>query len=131
MNGWPDSRFIELAGISAPIIQAPMLGAGADLMIGVAKAGGLGSLACATLTLDSIRAEVSAFREACDQPLNLNFFCHQPPPTMKVVPNSGSRCSRRTTKSWVSIMMRLLPCQAAHRLTRRRVRWLKSYARKW
>ena len=79
MNGWPDSRFIELAGISAPIIQAPMVGAGADLMIGVAKAGGLGSLACATLTLDSIRAEVAAFREACDQPLNLNFFCHQPP----------------------------------------------------
>lgn len=47
MNSWPDSRFIDVAGITAPIIQAPMLGAGADMMMGVAKAGGLGSLACA------------------------------------------------------------------------------------
>ena len=79
MSCWPDSRFTDLAKIDHPIIQAPMLGAGADMMIGVAKAGGLGSLACATLTLESIRTEVAAFRAACDQPLNLNFFCHQPP----------------------------------------------------
>jgi nitronate monooxygenase len=73
------SRFTDLVGIDHPIIQAPMLGAGAPMMIGVAKAGGLGSLACATLTLDAVRAEVAAFREACDQPFNLNFFCHQAP----------------------------------------------------
>lgn len=79
MDGWPDSRFIDLVGITTPIIQAPMLGAGAQMMIGVAKACGLGSLACATLSLESIRAEVQSFREACEQPLNLNFFCHQPP----------------------------------------------------
>ena len=79
MDSWPDSRFIELVGISAPIIQAPMLGAGAQMMIGVAKAGGLGSLACATLSLEAIRAEVQTFRDACDQPLNLNFFCHPAP----------------------------------------------------
>ena len=79
MDSWPDSRFIELVGISAPIIQAPMLGAGAQMMIGVAKAGGLGSLACATLSLEAIRVEVQTFREACDQPLNLNFFCHPAP----------------------------------------------------
>ena len=79
MDSWPESRFIELVGISAPIIQAPMLGAGAQMMIGVAKAGGLGSLACATLSLEAIRAEVQTFRDACDQPLNLNFFCHPAP----------------------------------------------------
>lgn len=79
MNGWPDTRFIDLAGIAAPLIQAPMLGAGADVMIGVAKAGGLGSLACATLDLATIRSEVAAFRDACDKPLNLNFFCHVTP----------------------------------------------------
>ena len=62
MSCWPDSRLIDLLGITHPIIQAPMLGAGADMMIGVAKAGGLGSLACATLNLESIRAEVAAFR---------------------------------------------------------------------
>ena len=79
MAQWPDSRFIDLVGINVPIIQAPMLGAGADVMIGVAKAGGLGSLACATLSLDAIREEVAAFRAVTDQPFNLNFFCHQAP----------------------------------------------------
>ena len=79
MSCWPDSRLIDLLGITHPIIQAPMLGAGADMMIGVAKAGGLGSLACATLNLESIRAEVAAFRAESEQPLNLNFFCHQAP----------------------------------------------------
>lgn len=79
MSCWPDSRLIDLLGITHPIIQAPMLGAGADIMIGVARAGGLGSLACATLNLESIRAEVAAFRAESEQPLNLNFFCHQAP----------------------------------------------------
>ena len=78
MNDWPDSRIIDLLGITAPIIQAPMLGAGAQMMVGVARAGGLGSLACATLSLASIRSEVAEFRAQCNQPLNLNFFCHQP-----------------------------------------------------
>ena len=79
MTHWPDSRLVDLLGISHPLIQAPMLGAGAAIMIGVARAGGLGSLACATLSLEAIRAEVAAFRGACDQPFNLNFFCHQAP----------------------------------------------------
>ena len=79
MSCWPDSRLIDLLGITHPIIQSPMLGAGADIMIGVARAGGLGSLACATLNLESIRAEVAAFRAESEQPLNLNFFCHQAP----------------------------------------------------
>lgn len=79
MPQWPDSRFIDLVGITNPIIQAPMLGAGAEVMIGVAKAGGLGSLACATLSLDAIRAEIAAFRAESDQPFNVNFFCHASP----------------------------------------------------
>lgn len=77
MPRWPDSRFTHLAGITHPIIQAPMLGAGSEIMIGVAQAGGLGSLACATLSHEAIRAEVAAFRAVSDQPFNLNFFCHQ------------------------------------------------------
>ena len=79
MSRWPDTRVIDLLGIAHPIIQAPMLGAGAEIMIGVARADGLGSLACATLNLESIRAEVAAFRAASEQPFNLNFFCHQSP----------------------------------------------------
>ena len=69
MSCWPDSRFTDLLGIAHPLIQAPMLGAGADIMIGVAQAGGLASLACATLSLEAIRSEVATFRAACDQPL--------------------------------------------------------------
>ena len=79
MTRWPDSRLVDLLGITHPVIQGPMLGAGADIMIGVAKAGGLASLACATLNLQAIRDEVAAFRAASDKPFNLNFFCHQSP----------------------------------------------------
>ncbi len=51
----------------------------AALAIAVARAGGLGSLPCATLTPEQIAHEVALFREATTRPLNLNFFCHSPP----------------------------------------------------
>lgn len=62
-----------------PLILAPMAGAAdAAMAIGVAKAGGLGSLACAMLNEQQIRSEVQTFRKACPgKPLNLNFFCHE------------------------------------------------------
>lgn len=31
------------------------------------------------LSLEQVRSEIDAFRSACLGPLNLNFFCHQPP----------------------------------------------------
>lgn len=64
--------------LQLPILLAPMAGA-ADIKmaIAVANAGGLGSLACAMLSADKIREEVSLFRKACPRKLlNLNFFCH-------------------------------------------------------
>ncbi|MEK1938999.1 MAG: nitronate monooxygenase [Pseudomonas sp.] len=76
MTTWPDTRLTELLGVNLPIIQAPMLGAGAALMVGVAQAGALGSLACATLQLEQVTEEVRLFRAASSAPLNLNFFCH-------------------------------------------------------
>lgn len=77
---WPDRRIQDLLGIALPIIQAPMAGAGrADLAVAVAQAGGLGSLPCALLGPEQIRAEVGIFRQRTDRPLNLNFFCHRPP----------------------------------------------------
>ncbi|NWB92581.1 NAD(P)H-dependent flavin oxidoreductase [Pseudomonas agarici] len=80
MSTWPDTRILELFGIQLPIIQAPMAGATtAALMQGVAQAGGLASLPCAMLTPEQIRQEVQAFRAAIQTPLNINFFCHQPP----------------------------------------------------
>jgi len=46
----------------------------------VGAAGGLGALPCAMLTAAQIAEEIEAFRAACPgRPLNLNFFCHQPP----------------------------------------------------
>ncbi|MBO9548133.1 nitronate monooxygenase [Pseudomonas sp.] len=81
MSNWPDRRILDLLGIELPILQAPMAGAsGSAMAIAVARAGGLGALPCAMLTGDQARGEIEAFRTACPgQPLNLNFFCHQPP----------------------------------------------------
>jgi len=81
MSNWPDRRILDLLGIELPILQAPMAGAtGSAMAIAVARAGGLGALPCAMLTGEQVRSEIQAFRTACPgQPLNLNFFCHQPP----------------------------------------------------
>ncbi|HCV37642.1 MAG TPA: 2-nitropropane dioxygenase [Pseudomonas sp.] len=81
MSNWPDRRILDLLGIGLPILQAPMAGATSSAMaIAVARAGGLGALPCAMLTGEQVRSEIEAFRTACPgQPLNLNFFCHQPP----------------------------------------------------
>jgi nitronate monooxygenase len=77
---WPDRRLLDLFGIEHPIIQAPMAGAqGAALAIAVSKAGGLGSLPCALLTIEHARAELQLIRQQTDRPFNLNFFCHRPP----------------------------------------------------
>jgi nitronate monooxygenase len=70
----------ELFGIRLPVIQAPMAGwQDSDLAIAVCNAGGLGSLPCAMLTADGLRAELQAIKAATDQPYNVNFFCHTPP----------------------------------------------------
>lgn len=63
-----------------PIVQAPMVGCGSELAIAVCQAGGLGSIACAALTPDQLRAEGRAIRAKTDAPYNVNFFCHVPPP---------------------------------------------------
>lgn len=77
---WPNRDFLDLVGVDLPIIQAPMAGAGgAEMAIAAATAGGLGSLPCALLSVEKMRAEIGVFRQRTDQPLNLNFFCHEPP----------------------------------------------------
>jgi nitronate monooxygenase len=76
----PDNRIQNLFGIELPIIQAPMASvAFSEMVIGVSEAGGLGSLACALLTSDQIIEEVKIIRQKTSRPINLNFFCHQPP----------------------------------------------------
>ena len=67
-------------GTALPLIQAPMAGAqGSRLAIAVCKAGGLGSLPAAMLSPEALRRELLAIRAATDKPVNVNFFCHQPP----------------------------------------------------
>lgn len=52
---------------------------GSALAIAVSNAGGLGSLPCAMLTPDRMRAELTAIRTATTKPYNTNFFCHTTP----------------------------------------------------
>ena len=80
---WPDTRLLDLFGIELPIVQAPMANAtGVEMAVAVAKAGGLGSLPCAMLGTDKMRAGVTEFRAQSNRPINLNFFCHASPPRM-------------------------------------------------
>jgi nitronate monooxygenase len=74
MNPW------AFLGIELPIIQAPMANSNdSSLVIAVANAGGLGSLPCATLSVNQIREEVQRIRAGTKKAFNLNFFCHQEP----------------------------------------------------
>lgn len=75
---WPDTRICELFGIKFPIVLAPMAGAaGPELAGAVSNSGGLGSLPCASLSLDQIREHVTHVRQSTSHPFSLNFFCHE------------------------------------------------------
>ncbi|MGE0423205.1 MAG: NAD(P)H-dependent flavin oxidoreductase [Reyranellaceae bacterium] len=77
---WSDRRFLDLAGIEHPVLLAPMAGSGTPALgAAVSEAGGLGSLACAMLTPEQIRAGVGVIRQRTDKPFNVNFFVHTPP----------------------------------------------------
>lgn len=78
LHGWPVREFFRLTGAQVPIIQAPMAGAGGVALAAAAIRGGaVGSLPCAMLTPDQVRAQVAQLRAEAEGPLNLNFFCHQ------------------------------------------------------
>ncbi|GBU15646.1 2-nitropropane dioxygenase [Polaromonas sp.] len=51
---------------------------GSALTLAVSNAGGLGSLPCAMLTPEALRAELTAITAQTRRPYNVNFFCHQP-----------------------------------------------------
>ena len=70
----------ELFNIDVPIIQAPMAGVQDHaLAVAVSNAGGLGSLPCAMLSIDTLREELSHLAAKTTKPYNVNFFCHTPP----------------------------------------------------
>src|SRR5262249_38272613 len=49
------------------------------MVVAVSEAGGLGSLACALLSVEQARKELESVRRRTSRPINANFFCHQPP----------------------------------------------------
>jgi len=74
------ARFRDLTGAALPIVQAPMAGAGGvELAVAAIRGGALGSLPCALLSAEQVRAQVAVVRAAARGPLNLNFFCHPLP----------------------------------------------------
>ena len=80
MTDWPDRRFLDLLKAEHPIVAAPMAGAaGVTLCIAAIEGGGLGSLPCALLTPEQVRAQVAEVRRRTPGPINLNFFCHRMP----------------------------------------------------
>jgi len=77
---WPDRRYLDLVGITEPIIQAPMAGANSAAMaIAVSRAGGLGSLPCGMLSVAAARQALERVRQQTRSPVNANFFCHTIP----------------------------------------------------
>ncbi len=73
------AKLLEMRDIRYPILLAPMAGPGTpELAIAVSEAGGLGSLPCAMLSLEQIKAQVQIIQQRT-RPINLNFFCHTPP----------------------------------------------------
>jgi nitronate monooxygenase len=75
-----DQRLLGLLGIEVPIIQAPMAGSNdAALAVAVTEAGGLGSLPCATISVEQMVTQLEIMRQQTAKPINVNFFCHTPP----------------------------------------------------
>jgi len=71
---------IDRLGIALPILQAPMAGVQDHaLAVAVGEGGGLGALPCALLSVETMRAELTAVRAKTDRPFNINVFCHAPP----------------------------------------------------
>ena len=56
-----------------------MASAGGSALAAATAAGGLGSLPCAMLDVDKIRAEIRVIRQQTDGPINVNFFTHRSP----------------------------------------------------
>ncbi|HTX85484.1 MAG TPA: nitronate monooxygenase [Streptosporangiaceae bacterium] len=73
------TRLTELTGIRYPIVQTGMgFVAGARLAAATSRAGGLGIIGSATMTLDALRVAVVAVRERTDAPFGVNLRADAP-----------------------------------------------------
>lgn len=74
--------FFNRLGLTAPLIQAPMAGVqNHRLALAVCQAGALGSLPAAMLGPEALHTELQALKAATSAPFNVNFFCHNSPPS--------------------------------------------------
>lgn len=93
---WPRTDFLELLGITHPVVQAPMSGfTPPALVIAVCNAGGLGSIGCVGQPPDLLREQVAIVRQATNRPFNLNFFAHRTPQT---APEATARVQARLAR---------------------------------
>ncbi|HEX9557721.1 MAG TPA: nitronate monooxygenase, partial [Reyranella sp.] len=77
---WPDRRLLDLFGIDHPIVQAPMAGFTSPAMtVAVSDAGGLGSVAGAMATSESLRSELQIVSQGTGRSYSVNFFTHPQP----------------------------------------------------
>ncbi|AUW42564.1 nitronate monooxygenase [Rhizobium leguminosarum] len=65
-----------------------------DMVIAVCKAGGLGSLPAAQLSVDQLREALGAIRAVTNAMVNVNFFSHMSPPRAART-ETGQTCKGR------------------------------------
>ena len=90
---WPTTRLQTLFGIEHPVVQAPMAGASTPAMaVAVANAGGLGSLGCAMMSAEQLKAAAAEVAAWTNGAVNFNFFVHEEPdlPRHDAAPTRGA-----------------------------------------
>jgi nitronate monooxygenase len=72
---------LDIAGLDAPVVQAPMAGGVSTpaLAAAVSEAGGLGFLAAGYLSADAVREQIVSTRVLTDAPFGVNVFVPGPP----------------------------------------------------
>jgi len=80
---WRETQLTRLLGVRLPIVQAAMAGGPSTprLAAAVSEAGGLGSVAGATLSPDELRMAIREMRALTDRPFAVNLFAPLPPPS--------------------------------------------------
>lgn len=132
MSTWPDTRILDLLGIEVPIIQAPMAGATTTAMVIAANhAGGLGSVPAAALSLEQLREALSTVRQASSRPINVNFFCHQPPAADAVRDRHWKALLEPYYRELGADFDAPTPSPTASRSARPPAKWSRNFVPRW
>jgi len=120
-------RLLDSLGIDLPIIQAPMAGAnGSAMAVAVSEAGGLGSLPCAMLSGDKVRAEIGIIRQQTAKPFNVISSATPRPPPTRPAPPPGRKVFPTTTGSSASTRRPRRRPSIAHPSTRPCATWSRT-----